>query len=366
MLCWEVLALAARRELPACRIAVVAGPAAMLGSRVILGPFGETLVASPCDAAADLFSVGREALVNGRPRLEAVGEGLRVFAEPLLPPPRVVILGAGHVASALVPAAQAAGFACTVVDDRPEYASPARFPGATVVCAAFAEAFQQVRPDAATFIVLAGRSHELDRLALREALRQPAAYVGMVGSRRKAQQLQAQLLEAGEATPWSLEQLRAPIGLDLNAETPAEIAVSIVAEMIAIRRGGFGGPMREAVSKPGTAAGVPAGSVEGLRVWQALADSLDRAEPCALATVVQVRGSTPRSAGASMLVTADGRSVGTVGGGQREAEIRRLCLEALTTGKPFLYRTDYLDDTDMACGGSAEVFVEPVVAGEGG
>ncbi|HWI61719.1 MAG TPA: XdhC/CoxI family protein, partial [Symbiobacteriaceae bacterium] len=331
MIHWEALARAARQEHPACRVAVVDGPAPLLGTRMVVGPFGEleefaTSAPAVWDLRADLAGVARQSMADGRPRLEHVGE-LRVFTEPVLPPPRLLIAGGGHVAYHLAPAAVAAGFRVTVVDDRPEYAVAGRFPGCTVLCEDMAGAITRLHTDATTFIVLAGRSHDKDKEALRAAVQQPSAYLGMVGSRRKVATLQKELLEAGEATLWAMEQLRAPIGLDIGAETPAEIAVAIVAELIAARRGGSGTPLSKAV-RGYTETVVPAGTLEGHLVWQAVAESLHLDEPCAMATIISVRGSTPRSAGACMLVRGDGSTVGTIGGGKWEAEIRRLALTA--------------------------------------
>lgn len=353
--CWEYLARAVRTGLPVGTAAVVEGPPGLLGTRAVAEP-GEDLsdVGSAC---ADL---AREALVDGRPRLVTVN-GLRIYAEPLLPPPRLIVAGAGHVAAALSPAAQAAGFGVTVVDDRPDYASSERFPGATVICADMAETLTHVHTDAATFIVLAGRSHPLDRAALKASLRRPCAYVGMVGSRRKVEEIKRNLQAAGDLPPAAFEQLRAPIGLDLGAETPGEIAVSVVAELIAVRRGGSGTAMSQMPVKPVRSLGVPAGTLEGAAVWQALADSLSAARSCALATIISVRGSTPRSVGACMLVRAGGSIAGTIGGGKVEAQVLQAALAAIESGTPVLLRPQYNDDTDMICGGTAEIFVEPVV-----
>lgn len=367
MLQWEVLALAVRKELPACRVAVVDGPAALLGTRVVLGPLGELLVASVTEPEAselgpDLASLAREAIVDGRSRLETVGD-LRVFVDPVLPPPRLIICGAGHVGQALAQGAGVAGFRVTVVDDRSEYARPDRFAAdVKVVCAEIPASIEALKPDSTTFIVLAGRSHELDKQALRVSLQQPAAYVGMVGSRRKARELQRQLLEAGEATPWALEQLRSPVGLDIGAETPAEVAVSIVAELIAVRRGGSGGPLSQGVKSDGAVASrVPSGSMESTQLWLTLAEWLDSDRPCALATVVSVRGSTPRCAGSSMLIPAEGRAIGSVGGGRQEAEIRDLAQSVMREGRAICIQPSYADDADVICGGTAEVLIEPVV-----
>lgn len=409
MMQWGALVRAVRQEQPACRVAVVGGPGPLLGTRLTVGASGEAApgIAGGAGAGAagpsgrdpgsgvasvppEMTGLAREAMADGRPRLAQVGE-LRIFAEPVLPPPRLLVAGGGHVALALAPAALAAGFRVTVIDDRPEFARPERFACCAVICGELSAVLEQLRPDATTFIVLAGRSHEKDKEALRAAVQLPSAYLGMVGSRRKVMTLQQALLEGGEAKPWAMEKLRAPIGLDIGAETPAEIAVAIVAELIAVRRGGSGVPLARAprgvpgggVPGAGGAAGdgsahggtpdataeapvaragcVPAGTVEGQRVWSALADAIGRGEPCALATILSVRGSTPRSAGACMLVRSDGETVGSVGGGKWEAEVRRLALEALGPGgRPVLPQPHYLDELDMICGGTAEVFIEPI------
>jgi xanthine dehydrogenase accessory factor len=366
MMQWDALVRAVRQEQPACRVAVVEGPAPLLGTRLVVGPSaGDAL--PTLDLAADATGLARGALADGRPRLAQVGE-LRIFAEPVLPPPRLIVAGGGHVALALAPAALAAGFRVTVIDDRPDFARPERFPGCTVMCGEPPVVMAELRPDATTFIVLAGRTHEKDKAALRAAVQLPCAYLGMMGSRRKVMTLQKELLESGEATPRAMEKLRAPIGLDIGAETPAEIAAAIVAELIAVRRGGSGAPLARAPygarvggGAPGAReGGVLAGTVEGQQVWTALAEAIGRGEPCALATILAVRGSTPRSAGASMLVRADGETVGSVGGGKWEAEVRRLAIQSIAQNRPTLFQPHYLDESDMICGGSAEVFIEPI------
>ncbi|MDF2626814.1 MAG: adhP [Symbiobacteriaceae bacterium] len=355
MMQWDTLVRAVRQELPVCRVAVVDGPVPLLGTRLVAGSFGATDGPAWTALPADVAGLPREALADGRPRLTQAG-GLRIFAEPILPPPRLIVAGAGHVALALAPAAQAAGFRVTVIDDRAEFARPERFPGCTVICDDMAACIERLRPDATTFIVLAGRSHDKDKEALRAAVQLPSAYLGMMGSRRKVATLQRELLETGEATVWAMEKLRAPIGLDLGAETPAEIAVAIVAELIAVRRGGSGAPLAGAMRRA-PEGGVPAGTLEGQQVWLALADAVERGEPCALATILSVRGSTPRSAGACMLIQKNGATVGSVGGGKWESEVRRLASE---TERPILIESQYLDESDMICGGTAEVFIEPV------
>jgi xanthine dehydrogenase accessory factor len=309
-----------------------------------------------------LVTVGREALTDGRPRVAESG-GRLLFADPVLPLPGLIVLGGGHVAKDLAPAALAAGFAVTVVDDRPDFAGPDRFPGAAVSCADPAEALSRMNPRPTDFIVIATRSHEGDLAVLRTALRWPAAYIGMIGSRRKVRTLKQTLLATGEVTTGALDWVRAPVGLDIGAETPAEIAVAIVAELIAVRRGGPCLPLSSAVGAaeaPPRPRPVPTGDRENVRVWLALADALERGEPCALATVVRVRGSTPRGPGAHMLVRTDGRPLGSVGGGQREAEVVRMAARCMKDRQPLLFNAQYVEEQDALCGGAADILIEPV------
>lgn len=341
---WKVVTDAARSAASACRLALVDGPAP--GTIGVVGPDGTWLAGPAIGAApAALADLGRLALSDGQPRVQRLESmhGLTVFADPFLPLPRLIIVGGGHIGLALAPAALAAGFSVMVVDDRPEFAAADRFPGAEVLCAHPVDGLTRLQPGAADFIVIATRSHALDYLAAETALQWPVPYVGMIGSRRKAE-LMRQSLREGGVTPEGLMRLHLPVGLSIEAESPAEIAVSIVAELIAVRR-----------SEP-----IAAGDPETLRVWLALAEGLGRGEPCALATVVQVKGSTPRSAGARMLIWADGRYIGTIGGGRREAEIARQGRDCIQSKQAFMYRADYVEEQDALCGGAALILVEPV------
>lgn len=164
------------------------------------------------------------------------GGAVEVFIEPIIPPASLYIFGAGHVAQHVSTIAQLAGFAITIVDDRPEFASRQRYPDALQV---FAEDLATATPklplDAASYIVIVTRSHAEDKRALRWALGTPARYVGMIGSQRKVTAVFGELEKDGISAD-QLERVFAPIGLDIGAVTPEEIAVSIVAQLVAIRR----------------------------------------------------------------------------------------------------------------------------------
>ena len=164
------------------------------------------------------------------------GGTLEIFIEPVLPPAELYIFGAGHVAAALYKVARIAGFEITVVDDRETYANRERFPEAQqVISEDFDKATAQLSPSESSSIVIVTRGHRDDMHVLRWAVQTPARYVGMIGSKRKTigifEELQKEGLPAG-----LFDRVHAPIGLDIGAITPEEIAVSITAELIAKRR----------------------------------------------------------------------------------------------------------------------------------
>lgn len=167
----------------------------------------------------------------------SLSEDRRTMVERLAPPPRVLVFGAGHVGSAIALAAATAGFRVVVVDDRPEFADPTRFPAAMTVCAVPAhDALTRFSINAADAVVIATRGHRQDALILERLAASAAGYVGLLGSRRKKAVVTKALTGAG-LPPEALERVRVPVGLAIGAVTPEEIAVSVVAELIAWRRG---------------------------------------------------------------------------------------------------------------------------------
>lgn len=201
------------------------------------------------DAAA--IRIARHALAEGaRPgprEVEAQGARCTVYVEPHLPPPELVIVGAGHVAQPLCRIGAMLGFRVTVLDDRPEFATRERFPEAAEVRPArFDDPFRGVRITGRTYLVLVTRGHKYDFQALRDVLHRPElpAYVGMIGSRRRTRAALEQLARDGVAED-RLRAVHAPIGLDVGAETPEEIAVAVGAELVMARRGGTGRPLRD-------------------------------------------------------------------------------------------------------------------------
>lgn len=190
------------------------------------------------DASLDELArtVALEALEKNAPAAAESDAGERVYAEPVAEAPEVIVVGAGHVGAAVCAIAARAGFAVTVLDDRSTFANPVRLPDAgRILVGDPRERLASLGARSDRHIVLVTRGHRLDAECLEVALGMEAAYVGMIGSKRRVRRIREWLAERG-ASEEDLARLHAPIGLDIGAETPAEIAVAIVGEIIAGRR----------------------------------------------------------------------------------------------------------------------------------
>lgn len=290
--------------------------------------------------------------------------GVPVFLEPLGADSKIVICGAGHVAYALLSMAKMTKFEVSVVEDRREFASAAEDAGADrVICAPFEEALGQINGDNETYFVIMTRGHHYDMDCLKAIAEKPCAYIGMMGSRRRISIVKEKMAEAGVPAQ-VLQELHAPIGLAIGAETPQEIAVSVMAEIIQVRhekRHSFGYPKD---------------------LLKAITEETGQTSPASvrkiLATIVRRRGSAPRTAGTKMLIREDGSAVGTIGGGSLEAAVTeramKLFSETRTDGSakaadrsgkeivPELFRADLQADAaeceGMVCGGMIDVFLE--------
>lgn len=196
----------------------------------LLGEDGALAGAQSCDPKVLRTAVGEIARHGTAP----LPDGRGLLVEEVEVPTTAVVCGGGHVAHALAPAALAAGFAVMVLDDREEFADARRFPGAEVVLGPFDGALARLEIDESSYVVIVTRGHVHDMDVLMQALRTPARYVGLMASRSKRARMVAALLEAGFGDD-DIARVHSPIGLDIGAETPAELAVSIVAELIQVR-----------------------------------------------------------------------------------------------------------------------------------
>ena len=166
-------------------------------------------------------------------------EQVEVLVEPLVPRPVLLIAGGGHIGQALAAQASLVGFDITVIDDRAEFTRPELFPeGTGTRCGDVGEEIARLPFDADTYAVIVTRDHAHDAEALAACLGRPSAYVGMIGSRRKVTLMRQDFIKSGRATAAALDCVYAPIGLDIGSRTVPEIAASIVAQLIAVRRTG--------------------------------------------------------------------------------------------------------------------------------
>jgi xanthine dehydrogenase accessory factor len=163
------------------------------------------------------------------------GGTLEVFVEPILPQPVAYIFGGGHISMALAKSASAVGFGIVVIDDREQFANKERFPMAQELYTSYEDAFARLAPNAASYLVIVTRGHRDDMRVLAWAVRTQARYIGMIGSKRKVISVY-QALEKEGYTPEEFARVYAPMGLEIGALSPEEIAISITAELVAVRR----------------------------------------------------------------------------------------------------------------------------------
>jgi xanthine dehydrogenase accessory factor len=163
------------------------------------------------------------------------GGTLEIFVEPVLPQPMLYIFGGGHISGAVAKVASLAGFAIAVVDDRETFANAERFPMASELFTSYEDAFERIRPNASSYLLIVTRGHKDDMRVLAWAARTAARYIGMIGSKRKVISVYKALEKEGFAVE-QFDRVHAPVGLAIGALSPEEIAVSITAELIAIRR----------------------------------------------------------------------------------------------------------------------------------
>lgn len=238
------------------------GGAAPVGAKLLVRPDGSRLGSLGGGALEEAVAAEALAALTERPcegvrtscyhadgrRLHSLRAGpdeYRVMIEVSEPAATLLVVGGGHIGQALAALGVLTGFSVVVLDDRPEFASPERFPGAErVICGDFEEELRRFPITPSTYVVVVTRGHREDEASLRQVLTSPAAYVGMIGSRRRSAAVLRHLAEQGYPRE-ALERVHTPIGLDIGAETPEEIAVSIMAEIIQARRGGSGWPLRE-------------------------------------------------------------------------------------------------------------------------
>ena len=245
------LRMALEDERPICVVTVVEStdPEVPPGARLVVPLEGDpsgTVGTPAADAAA--LAAAREQLEAERSEVRTLTEGVRAFVEVLEPPVRLVICGAGHDAIPLVRGAAVLGWNAVVADDREALLTRDRYPEAAgfVHVESPEDAAKAAAVDERTFVVVMTHNFLRDKAYLRTMLTSPAAYVGMLGPAARTERLLAELADEGvEVTPERRARIHGPAGLDLGSEGPEEIAQSILAEIVAVRRGRDGGFLKE-------------------------------------------------------------------------------------------------------------------------
>ncbi len=282
-------------------------------------------------------------------------DGSHVYAEVIGRAKHLVICGGGHVGLKLIAAARLADYQVTLIEDRPLFAGEGRKAGANeVICDTFERALEEITGNSDTYYVIVTRGHSYDDVCLKEIVKKPYGYIGMIGSRRKTA-MAFELLRKEGVSEQIIADVHAPIGLNIGAKTPAEIAVAILAEII------------ETGSKKEHSEGYSEELLNAILKVENIED--ERFASAVLCTIVGKKGSAPREVGAKMLVLPDGGLIGTIGGGCVEADVisKARQMMAVDFCDPVLFEVNLTNEQaekeGMVCGGRAQVFME-MIGGE--
>ena len=234
----EALRAKSRRD-PGLLITVVSHPGLARGTAF-------WTLESGIERASQLYAADEEE-VRHRMRMEEPGtlsvkpsesgELTELYLEPIVPPPRLMVAGGGHIGQAVCRLGNSLGFEVTVIDDRPAFANRQCHPQAKeTICGDIAEALAGAEIDPNTYIIIVTRGHRHDGAVLAACIHSPARYIGMIGSRRKSLLIRKGLVQEGRATRQEMERVVSPMGLDIGAQSVEEIALSIAAQLVAVRR----------------------------------------------------------------------------------------------------------------------------------
>ena len=279
-----------------------------------------------------------------------------VLAEVFKREHRLIVFGAGHVGYHLCHFASKVGFNTIVVDDRPYFANKEKFgDDIQVICNTFENAFEILDIHEEDYVVIVTRGHKHDKFCLEKILSlDELNYIGMIGSKRRVKIMKEELIEEGYSKE-KIENIYSPIGLNIGAVTPEEIAISILAEIISVKRIGKLAVKNEPIK-------VSNSCELNKDVLEALAKSQN--EKMSLVTVISIKGSTPRKAGSKMIVYDSGKIIGTIGGGCAEAKIIKDA--ALMAGSKNLkietidMTGEIAEEEGMVCGGKMTVLIEAI------
>lgn len=271
----------------------------------------------------------------------------KVYIEFMRQKYNIVICGAGHVSMPIISMCKLLDLPVTVIDDRLAFANNAINGGADkVICESFDKALDQIKGDSGTFFVIVTRGHRYDQVCLQKIINKENAYIGMIGSKLRVKKVLGYLEEQGIDRE-KLDKVYTPIGLKIGAETPAEIAVSIMAQIIEVKNKKIGK------------------STYNDELLDCILGEKYKDIPKAIVTIVSRKGSAPREVGTKMVVLKDGTMVGTIGGGCVEADLRRHALTSMDNNESKLVHSDMTGvdagEEGMVCGGVLDLFIEPLL-----
>ena len=327
----------------------------------------------PADSRCELLTViegahaGEKALyIDGRIRVASGStwadeindndNSIVMFKQQIGSRPRLIICGGGHVSVALVRMASLLAFDIWVIEDRPLFADNAKRQGADhVICGDYKKTLARLEPQADDYYVCMTRGHRFDMECLTEIFRKPYAYVGMLGSKKRAAIVKKDLEESGFSQE-NISGLHSPIGLAIGGQTPEEIALSVISEIVKCKN--------ERTSCTQIDNEVLDALTEVAGHCASVTHSPD--EKYILCTIIKKNGSAPRGVGTQMLVSSDNRIVGTIGGGCAEALVISRC-RRLFRNQEFKcelidvsMNTDDAENEGMVCGGSISVLLEQI------
>jgi len=300
-----------------------------------------------------LYQKAKYALETGNLQFVKSSQNETYLIEPYFPEPRLIILGGGHIAKPLAEFGSKAGFSVTVIDDRPSFANGERFPTAQkVICESFDHCSDLVNLNKSAYVVIVTRGHRHDMDCLRQVLKHNTAYLGMIGSKRRVKSVMEQMVSEGYSQE-KLGKVNAPIGLEIGAVTPDEIAFSIISQVIRYRRLG---DITNVITKPIK------------NNWPEFDPDVlmelckEENSPKAIITIVSTKGSVPRKEGAKMIVWPYGKILGSIGGGCSEGEVINTARDVLRNGGYQIQSIDMTgaiaEDEGMVCGGIMDVIIE--------
>lgn len=270
----------------------------------------------------------------------------KVYFEFIRQSYNVVVCGAGHISISIIKMCKLLDLDVTVIDDRLNFANDAIRAGANkVICKSFEKALDNINGDNGTFFIIVTRGHRYDQTCLQKIINKQNAYIGMIGSKIRVKKVLDYLQEEGISIE-KLKKVYTPIGLKIGAETPAEISVAIMAEIIQVKNKEIGS------------------SIYNDELLKGVLDENYNNISKAVVTIVSRKGSAPREVGTKMVVLKDGTMIGTIGGGCVEASIRQTAFSCIDNQRCKLVQVDMTgrdaEDEGMVCGGIVELFVEPI------